>query len=452
MITPVSVTTLSTPEAQSQTSVKVPSDSRRNIIALFTDIGSFVTAIYFIPVTTVLVGLASHLTDNKALIGAVSTMWVAVWYLPQLFAARLMRGQRFQKRYVLVPALIGKQLFLLFAAWLYFSGANQPLLTVWLLLATIGIFNFCDAIGGVAWFDIISRALTPRTRARVLTVSQMVASLIGILLISPLISYVLQPAVMQFPNNYALIIGLCWVFMTISTVALALVREVPLPEQALRNDQSQSFLANLKDAVRYDAQFRRMLGARVLSGVEMMAASFYLVFAQEQLKLGESIIGWFTQALVAGAIAGLALFGWLSDRFGSRRVVHAATGFQFFAPLMAFLIALVPNIGIQYPTLAFWVMVVVIALRGAIEHSLMLGFIGYCLDYATDSTRALYVGVVNTLGGVVALTPVLGGLLIQALLPMGASLAYSTVFGIAAALAGLGFLVGLRLPRLTQRQ
>lgn len=68
-------------------------DSRRNLVAFFGDMGAFNIGMYFMPTTTILVGLASLLTDDKALIGIVGLAWKASWYLPQLLAARLLHGR-----------------------------------------------------------------------------------------------------------------------------------------------------------------------------------------------------------------------------------------------------------------------------------------------------------------------------------------------------------------------
>ena len=422
-------------------------DARRNFVAFAGDILFFVTGTYFIPVTTVLVGLVSELTDNKALIGAVGTAWLAVWYLPQLFGARIVRGSRYQKRYVIICALIGRQVFLLLPLWLVMTGAAQPLLTVWLLLAGIVVFNFTDAIAGVAWFDIISRTLSPRMRGRAVTAGQLVASLVG-LAVSVLVRYLLDPKVLAFPTNYAVLIALAWVFFALSLVSFAFIKENPVSASVTDHASGGSFLTHLKEAVGTDKVFRQLLAARLLTGVEMMGASFYVVFIKERLRLGDDAIGTFTQALIVGAIAGLLLFGWLSERFGARRVVQASTFFQFVSPALALVIAAVPFIADTMPGVAFAVMAVVMALRGAIEHSLVLGFVGYCLDYAPDRNRAMYVGVLNTVSGVVALTPVLGGILIQTLQSTGDSTAYTIVFGLAAVSVGLGVLAAFRLPKL----
>ncbi len=48
-----------------------PADTRRNVIAFTGDTTAFMAGTYFIPITTVIVGLASLLTSDKTLIGVV---------------------------------------------------------------------------------------------------------------------------------------------------------------------------------------------------------------------------------------------------------------------------------------------------------------------------------------------------------------------------------------------
>lgn len=253
---------------------------------------------------------------------------------------------------------------------------------------------------------------------------------------------------LAFPLNYAVILGLAWLAMAASLALFMLFKETPLTEATMQHTSETSLITSLKAAYASDPVFRRLLLARLLTGVEVMAASFYIVFIKENLKLDDSAIGTFTQVLIVGAMAGLLLFGWLSEHFGPRRVIQASTTFQFIGPLLSLVIALLPVLLTQYPNIAFVLMVVVLGLRGAVEHSLVLGFVGYAMDHASERNRAVYVGVINTAGGVVALMPVLGGFLLEALQPAGPSVAYSVVFGITALLVGMGLLLVFRLPKI----
>jgi MFS family permease len=181
-------------------------------------------------------------------------------------------------------------------------------------------------------------------------------------------------------------------------------------------------------------------------GIENMAAAFYVVYSREQLKLPESAVGVFSIAIVVGGLIGIAAFGWLAMRFGARRVLQTANVMQFAAPLLALGVAL-SGIG---GTAAYAVMVVVLGLNGAINRSSQLGYFTYTQESAAEIDRPMYMGAVNSIGGVAALMPLLGGLLIDGLQRSGAAaVAFPAVFALAGAAAFAGVAISLRLPALS---
>jgi hypothetical protein len=96
----------------------------------------------------------------------------------------------------------------------------------------------------------------------------------------------------------------------------------------------------------------------------------------------------------------------------------------------------------------YGIFIIILAIDGAIGRSMILGFSGYILDRAPDRRRAIYVGVFNTLGGVVALTPVLGGLFLDAVAKsIGGSTGFIWMFGAVAVIVGTGAVISLGLPK-----
>jgi len=426
----------------------VPIDSRRNVFAFTGDIVAFMVGTYFIPATTVLVGLASQLTDDKTLIGVVGMTWSVTWFLPQLVAARIVRGKRWQKPYLMIPSLIGRNALLLIALWLLATQAQAPVLTIWVLVGCLTVFNVCDALAGVAWFDMMSRTLSPRMRARSVSIGQFIGGILGIG-VGLIVERALQPDGLPFPQNYAFIFGCTWLCMAVSLAVISLLRENPMAEAEHVHARNSDFVNSLRQAIQADHIFRRVLVVRILTGIELMAASFYLVFAKDQFGLDDSATGIFNIALIAGGILGIALFGWLADRFTALSVVRTAAVMQFAAPLLALAFGVAAMSLYPEPGLVIAGFVFIFALRGAIEHSLVLGPVGYLLDSAPERHRAMYVGAINTLGGVVALSPLLGGIWIDALAARGhASAAYVVMFGCVAALVGCGVWLSFRLPSL----
>ncbi|MCX6019045.1 MAG: MFS transporter [Chloroflexi bacterium] len=419
-----------------------PLDSRRNIFAFIFDIAIFVTGLAFIPSATVLVGLAGQLTEDKSLIGVAGMAFSVTWFLPQLFAARLVRNKPRQKPYILIPSLFGRPMFLLITLWLVFTRAVNPLATLWIMIGGIALFNLCDALAGVAWFDVMSRTLSPRMRARVMVVGQILSGIFG-LAASEVVKRVLGNPDIPFPLNYAILFASTFGCMAIATLALLVLRETPMHHAELQEQSQSHFMADLKDAVKHDKLFRRIVVVRLLTGLEAMAASFYLVFLKERYAFGNYVDGEMTQAIIFGGLVGVAFFGWLADRYTSRRVVHASSIMFFVTPFLAALVAALPIPA----TVAYIIFIGVFLLRGALEHSLVLGVVGYMLDSAPERNRAMYVGAINTLGGIVSLTPFLGGLWIDLFGHTGFNaLPYMVLFSVVSAAAAAGMLISLRLP------
>jgi MFS family permease len=424
-------------------------NSRRNFAAFATDMLAFMTGLMFIPANIVLVGMASRLTDDKALLGVVAMTGSVAWFLPQIIAARIVHGKRRQKPYLVVSSLIGRQTYLVMAIWLLTTNAQQPLLTVWVLIACIAVFHVCDSLAGVAWFDMLSRALSPRIRGRSVAVGNFVGLAAGIGA-GIIVARVLSPDGLQFPTNFAVIFICAWVCFMVSFIAILFIKETPMSEAEHVQSADSQFGAALMTLVRTDKVMQRLLLARVLTGIEAMAAAFYVVFIRERLQLPDSALGIFAIAFVVGGLAGVAGFGLLSDRFGSRRVIHVSTMLQVVAPALAFVVAAVPAIPATVPTVAFIIFIWVIGINGAVVQAGMLGFQVYPLDVAPERQRAMYIGVLNSTGGVVSLTPVLGGLLIDVVVVSQAGsseLAYSILFGIAMLCVAAGLVVTLGLPK-----
>jgi hypothetical protein len=424
-------------------SAQHPLDSSRNIFSFVFDIAIFVTGLAFIPSATVIVGLAGQLSEDKSLIGVAGMAFSVTWFLPQLFAARLVRNKPRQKPYILIPSLIGRPMFLVIALWLVLTRAVDPVATFWVMIGGIAIFNLCDALAGVAWFDVMSRTLSPRMRSRVMAIGQVASGILG-LAASEVVKRVLGNPDIPFPVNYGILFGGTFICFAIATIALLILKETPMQHAELHEQSQSHFMADLKSAVRNDGLLRRVVAVRLLTGLEAMAASFYLVFLKERYSLGSSVDGEMTQAIIFGGLVGVAVFGWVADRFTSRRVVHASSLMYFAAPFTAAVVA-----ALQLPQeVAYGAFIAVFLLRGAVEHSLVLGVVGYLLDSTPERNRAMYVGAINTLGGVVSLTPFLGGLWIDSF-GHGAfnSLPYIALFGLVSASAAAGLVISLKLPR-----
>lgn len=420
-------------------------DSRRNLAAFIGDMSSFAVGMYFMPTTTVIVGLASMLTTDKALIGIVGLTWRTFWYLPQLLAARVIHHQPRKWPFLFWPAQMGRQIVLLLVAWLFFTQASNPGLTLALLIGGLAIFSSSDALASISWFDILSRAFTPRMRSRVFAIGQLIGSLVGIA-VGIAVERLLANEAWPIFTRYAVVLLCGYLALNVSGIFILFIQE--LPPDSTGHEEGEAapragFADTLRAAVQGDARFRRVLLGRGLTFLETMVSSFYVVFARAELGLGPEAIGLFSAAYVVGSIFGVVAFGALGERAGPRRVSQLASFLHFLAPALVVALIVLPGLAGS----GLWVMFAVLGINGALEHSLTLGYLGYVMDIATDKTRGAYIAVMNSLSGIISLTPFLGGVLLDALaLPLGARGAYAAVFGAVAVIVLIGSLVALTIP------
>ncbi len=446
----------------------VPLDTLRNQIVIGADSMFFTIGIYFMPVTTVLSALAAGFTTDKTLIGAMSLAWYVGWMAPQLWAARMVRGKARMRPYALIPAAFSRPIIFLLALWLWIDRGQSPLLSVWLLIIGITVFTMSDGVVATAGWDMIGRALSPRVRSRVITISSTISA-IGGLGAGIIVERVLADQNLPFPLNYAVLLAIAAMFYMLALACIALIQERPAGVEESTNDHrpptaeagplkmessrpsavsrpsaDPSFLSHLLHSVRTDAVLRRTLFARLFTGVENMAAAFYVVFAREQLGLPESAVGAFSIAIVVGGLIGVIAFGALAMRFGSRRVIQAAGIMQLVAPCTALVAALSGLTG----TTAMVVLIGVMALNGAINRSSMLGYFSYTQDCAREIDRPMYISAMTAMSGIASLLPLLGGAVIDGLQRSDASFAaYPTVFAFAAISAGIGTTLAMGLPK-----
>jgi len=248
------------------------------------------------------------------------------------------------------------------------------------------------------------------------------------------IGWILESSGLAFPDNYGLIFSLASVCFLISLSGIYLIREPHEPVASERQKMAE-YLPGLVRLLRTDRTFLRVNVARLLMSVCAMASPFFAVYAIRELGVAEASLGGFAIAQTIGsALAGL-LFGWVADRFGSHVVIRIVGGVYLLAPCLVLAAGMTGAGGIGTVVLVS----AAFLFLGLGDGSIMLGFINYVLEIAPQGQRPVYIGLTNTLIGVIVLFPFIGG----ALADWGG---YRIVFLLAAAGNAAGWFTGASLP------
>lgn len=406
--------------------------ARRNWLAFFFDYILFGLALSVLNPNTTLPAFAARLTDSKVLIGLVGTVWFGGWLLPQLFAANYLSAKAQKLPTLIGVGWIGRPFFLLFALYLFFSGATSPALTLGLFLLGFIIFVVTDSAAALAYFDLIGKVMSAEQRSRMFGAAQAVRGVITIG-IGWQIQQIMSAQGPGFPVNYALVFTLAGIFLMIALAASYCIVEPPGEAKATMM-RWRDYLPQLGTILRHDRIFVRITLVRLLAGLHMLAASFYVIFATQVAGQPESAVAlFFTAQTIGGAIAGL-LFGVVAARLGTRRVVQLSATLDLAAITLALTLALTGA-----PAALAWLFPLIFGLLGMIDSAMMLGYFNYVLDIAPETERATYVGLSNTLAGALAVAPLLGGWLLE-------QTSYSVLFGITALVVLPAVLLAWSLP------
>jgi MFS family permease len=287
---------------------------RHNFLALGLDYSCFLIGMTFASQATILPAFAAHLGASNMLIGAIPAILTLGWFLPSLFAAhhteRLERKLPFVLRYT-VWERFPMAVLAAVALFLAEPAPRLALATFFLLVLVM------SGTGGVlmpAWMDIVGRAIPTTLRGRFFGAANLVGSAGG-LLGSALTAWLLG----RFapPGSY----GLCFVagsvFLVVSYVALASVREPP-GAAAASPVPLRAYLGRMPALLWRDRNLSWFLVSRGFGTLGTMANGFYTVYALRVWQAPEWQVGAFTMVFLAGQVVGNIGFGWLADRAGHR--------------------------------------------------------------------------------------------------------------------------------------
>jgi len=406
---------------------------RRNLVAFVADVVFFRVGMAFLDSAIVLPALVRQLTLSAPLVGLVSAMGRGLWMLPQLVAANYVTGKPRQKPYVIIPVSIGRSFTFLFALVLFLGLDLRPLLLYGMLLVWVTIFWVCDGLCSVPWFHLISKTIPPDRRGRIFGLGQALGGVLAVG-VGLIVRYLLGQQGPPFPVNYAWLFVLGGTAFYISLSATSMIAEDPEPV-AIERLPWRVYLPRLITVLGQDADFRLVTLVRLLLGAGGMAAPYYVLYATEQLGLSREAIGFFLSVQVGASVLFGLLMGYLHGRAGCKRVIELATFMGLLSPLGALTVPhLIPTRGTAF----LWAYALVfVALQGVMS-AMMPGFMNFVMEIAPREEGPTYVGLANTLGAVLFIYPLLGGVLLE-------ELSYPGLFSITALAVGAGLLLSARL-------
>lgn len=407
-------------------------DTTWNFSVNLWDITFITLGLSFISRETVIPVLVSQLTDSKLVIGLVPAMWSLGFYLPQLLTANWAESLPYKKPFIIIIGSVCERLpYLLIGLFVLSFALSTPSVALVAILAGVGMASLGAGLATPAWLDMIAKVIPVNRRGIWFGLGHGLGQLMGVVGAFFVGRILVTRA---FPDNYAFLFFLAFIFTMISWVGVSLTRE-PISEVTKKAAPLLQYLGRLKEVLKQDDNYRRYLISKSLVNMGGMSAGFFAVYGTELFGLDGRGVGLLT-AVVIGTQAILnPLWGILADRIGHKTVLVAAAFFVVLAPLSALVVGGVAGIdaasaqdvgavghqeglsaaGPIWETVPFGLLVTFVFL-GSFLAADQTSALNIILESCAPDERPTYVGLTNTvLAPILIGAPILGGWMAGAL-------------------------------------
>ncbi len=339
----------------------------------------------FLQENSILSVFVRALGGSDILVGSVTTIRSAGWFLPQLIIANYIGHKKRYKPYVVLPLFISRLFFLPFVIFAYFYSKDNLNVVLLLFFLVFAIFSFGQGMIGVPWTSMMAKAIPATHRGRLIGGRMIIGGGLTILA-GLLIKYILGNPSLTFPQDYAIIFFFCFITLQLSTLGNLLIREPLAPYETKKSDSLMEYLRGLPAILKGNKMFARAMLVKLLSAFLGMATPFYALYATESLGVNTNMVGLFVSASMLGKMLSSMMWGYISDKISNKLVIQLVLIIMVLTPLSAVLIGVGANYGVipdEAESLGY-IYLIVYFLMGFIFGGEWMGFLNYTLEIANQ--------------------------------------------------------------------
>lgn len=377
---------------------QIERDYRFNFLVNTLDGASFWFGLSFISTSIILPLYISHFTNNPILIGLIPFLSTSGVLIPQLFTANAVERAPVKK---IIAANFGffleRMPLFLMAPATYLLATADPMLAMIVFFVLLAWHAFGAGLIIVSWQDMIAKIIPVEKRGRFFGITNFIGNgtgILGALAVTILIERV------TFPLSYVYAFGVAGLMIFISWLFLRQTRE-PAVQSAKPRVSQLDYLRSLPKLLRDDRNFLKYLISQMVFSLSGMSTGFLIVYAVKTWNLPDAKAVGFTIAMQIGLTAANLFFGFLADHKGHKLSLEICLLLNVTALGLA---VIAPN-----PVWFF----AVFFLRGAVNAGIFISGISIVYEFTGAENRPTYIGLANTLPGMVgALAPLIGGWMI----------------------------------------
>jgi MFS-type transporter involved in bile tolerance (Atg22 family) len=351
-----------------------------------------------VPLGTVLTYFISGFVQQKWIIGLLTFLNVLLTFTPQILVSKKLEKLKHFKPFLLLNGLVMRILWLLLGLDVIFFAKSSPLLFIISFYIIFSLIGLTSAFTGITWLNFIVKIIPVKYRGRYIGIRATICGLfesLGALFMGIIISN------LSYPLNYGILLIIVFIVSMVSLWALTYAKE---DEHDIEEnlDNEKKYFSKMKDVIKTDKNFVYYLfSVAFIGGLGKMILAFQIIIAKEKLGILIEHVSIATFILLISQTLGYLIWGFLSDKYGFKKVL-VISGICFIpATIFTFLMS---NIFIFYISMFFFG--VAQSARNINENNLAINLCN------NQKKQPLYIGLRNLLvGPVFAFSPIISGVI-----------------------------------------
>jgi MFS family permease len=407
-----------------------PEHARRNFFLIVMNGFLTVGAIALFDPSTVIPALITHLGGSAMLVGMIAALNNIGWVLPQVFVANWVEPKPkklFVYRWGAIPR-IGSLMVLVALMWHYRNSV--PPWFVYCVLGLLFLHWLSTGFQSVGWYDVLGKTVYSARRPMLFAYRRTGMGIFALVSGLVVMWTLGEKSGLAFPTNYAFLLVLMIIFMTIGIFSYCIVKEPADSDIPHERKPLIQFLKRGPRFLREDRNYRLLILGQLSFILSIMVAPFLVPYLMKEAAMDASVIGILMALAVSGELVANLIWGRIGSRKGNRAVLVAASRLIVALPLSAIVAILLPKVVLFGVDVRIALVAVGLIVSRAAGSGIGIGQINYLLDIAPRAIRPSYISFMNTFCMVFWLIPVAAGSIIDRtgyLAVFGAAMAFSLV-------------------------
>ena len=349
----------------------------------------------FMDIGTIIPSMLIKAGGSAFHLGLLTAIMLGGTSIFQLIFASSLSRKVYKKKFLLIGINLRVFSIIVLSIVFYISGRLSDNLIIFLIFFLISIFALSGSYSGVSYNDVFGKSVRQESRKHFFSLKQIINS-IGMFFSALLVRYLIKQ--FDYPDNYAVLFFCAGFLLLVATAGFWNIRE--LPSKIIYKKNIIDFFRLIPSEIKKNPNLKNYLFIINSLGLGISILPFLILFAKDKFGLSYELIGNFLVFRTIGMLLASLISYKISHKINYKTLLIFSLIIGTSLPIMALFFA---DSQFLYQFL--------FVLSGIFVAIYKISNNGVLMEISTNENRALYTGISGAGSILIAIFPLIAGLL-----------------------------------------